>query len=298
MSGHMDIKLPKGSWKVGYVVIVGGTLYYYKLLTDKEPKGKVDLKGTTINPEIKPGEKKKFAFAVEKDGKQEICGQSGSKDEKDKWVDALKHGTTLDPSEPPSREGIGEKKKQTVGMGMKKGIASATADSTVGKAIMKKIINDETTTLINALKALVTSETGSEKKAIEMEKDIVKLAVKAYILVDNKDIKGQQFLIADKPLREAFNLLVKVFNGRTRARKDRVIEALQKVEVFLKQAEKVITELLAPHLGGKNMMRLQSIFAQIANVKFLETVFYNEAVADELEKLIDAMDYYTQFHYT
>lgn len=46
------------------------------------------------------------------------------------------------------------------------------------------------------------------------------------------------------------------------------------------------------------MMKLASIFQTVANVKFLETVFYNESVSDELEKLIDAMDYYTQFHYT
>jgi len=183
-------------------------------------------------------------------------------------------------------------------MGMQKGIASATADSSVGKAIMKKIVNEETTTLINALKALVTVESGSEKKANELEKNIIKIAVKAYILVDNKYLKGEQFLVADKPLRDAFNLLVKVFNGRQRAKKERVVEALQKVEGFLKTAEKVITELLGSHIGGKNMMRLSSIFATVANVKFLETVFYNESVADELEKLIDAMDYYTQFHYT
>jgi len=92
--------------------------------------------------------------------------------------------------------------------------------------------------------------------------------------------------------------LVKVFNGRQKARKERVIEALQRVEVDLKKAETVITQLLAPHLGGKNMIRLTSIFQTVANVKFLETVFYNESVEQELEKLIDAMDYYTQFHYT
>lgn len=54
---------------------------------------------------------------------------------------------------------------------------------------MKKIVNEETTTLINALKALVTVESGSSKKADEMEANIVKIAVKAYILVDNKFLK-------------------------------------------------------------------------------------------------------------
>jgi len=224
--------------------------------------------------------------------------QVGTKNEKDSWVTNLQAATSLEACDAPSKDGSAKKKKQGVVMGMQKGVASATADSSVGKAIMKKIVNEETTTLINAMKALVTSESGSDKKAKELEENIIKIAVKAYILVDNKYLKGEQFLVADKPLRDAFNLLVKVFNGRQRAKKERVVEALQKVEVHLKQAEKVITDLLGPHLGGKNMMKLGSIFATVANVKFLESVFYNESVSDELEKLIDAMDYYTQFHYT
>jgi len=242
--------------------------------------------------------KKKFALDIQKDGKSEMSLQLGTKNEKDSWVSNLQAATTMDPCDAPSKDGSAKKKKQGVVMGMQKGVASATADSSVGKAIMKKIVNEETTTLINAMKALVTSESGSDKKAKELEENIIKIAVKAYILVDNKYLKGEQFLVADKPLRDAFNLLVKVFNGRQRAKKERVVEALQKVEVHLKQAEKVITDLLGPHLGGKNMMKLGSIFATVANVKFLESVFYNESVSDELEKLIDAMDYYTQFHYT
>jgi len=297
-SGYVDLKIGKSGFKVLYAIVVGGSLFYYKNITDATPKGNLDLKGYTINLECKPDNKKKVAFSIDKDGKAEMCVQVGTQNEKDTWVTSCKAGTSLDPCEAPNKDGTAKKKKQTVGMGMQKGLASATADSSVGKAIMKKIVNEETTTLINALKALVTTESGSEKKAKELEENIIKIAVKAYILVDNKYLKGEQFLVADKPLRDAFNLLVKVFNGRQRAKKERVVEALQKVEGFLKQAEKVITDLLGPHLGGKNMMKLGSIFATVANVKFLETVFYNDAVSEELEKLIDAMDYYTQFHYT
>jgi len=296
LSQYIDVKIAKGDWKVAYVVLVGGSLFYYKLITDPTPKGHFDLKGMTVGTETKPGDKKKFAFDLSKDGKVQFAGQVATQDVRTQWVNKLKTAVTLDPSEAPSKDGS-KKKKQGVSMGMQKAASSAVADSSVGKAIMKRIVNDETTTLINALKALVTIESGS-KKADEIEANIVKIAVKAYILVDNKYLKGEQFLVADKPLRDAFNLLVKVFNGRQRAKKERVIEALQKVEGYLKQAEKVITELLAPHMAGKNMMKLQMIFQTVANVKFLETVFYNESVSDELEKLIDAMDYYTQFHYT
>jgi len=297
LSQYIDVKIGKGDWKA-YAVLLGGSLFYYKLITDQIPKGHFDLKGWSVGTDTKPGDKKKFAFELkDKEGKIQFCGQVGSNDVKNEWLNALKTAVTLEASEAPNKEGV-KKKKQGVGLSMQKAASSSVADSGVGKAIMKKIVNEETTTLINALKALVTVESGSTKKADEMEANIIKIAVKAYILVDNKLVKGEQFLVADKPLRDAFNLLVKVFHGRQRAKKDRVIEALVKVEGHLKQAEKVITDLLGPHLGGKNMMKLASIFQTVANIKFLETVFYNDSVADELEKLIDAMDYYTQFHYT
>jgi hypothetical protein len=162
---------------------------------------------------------------------------------------------------------------------------------------MKSIVNEETTTLLNALKALVQAESGSSKKAEELEANIIKIAVKAFLLVENKDLKGSDFLKADAPLRTAFNLLVKVFNGRRRAKRERVIEALEKVEKELKEAERIIVELLSPHIQTKNMMRLTSVFSTVGNLKFLETIFYDDSIEDELEKLIDAMDYYTQFHY-
>jgi len=126
----------------------------------------------------------------------------------------------------------------------------------------------------------------------------LKIAVKSFLLVENKDLKGSDFLKADAPLRAAFNLLVKVFNGRRRAKRERVIEALEKVEKELLEAQRIIIELLSPHLKAKNMMCLTSIFSTIGNLKFLETIFYDDSIEEELEKLIDAMDYYTQFHYS
>jgi len=244
-----------------------------------------------------PSPRRKIPFPSRSIKKNSFEGSLSTPEDLAAWKVVLEAGAKLAPGTTPDRSGI-KKGKQGVIVSAKKSAASGAASSGVGKKVMKAIVNDETTTLINALKALVTVESGSSKKADELEKNIIKIAVKAYILVDNKDLKGEQFLVADKPLRDAFNLLVKVFNGRGRAKKERVVEALQRVEADLKKAEKVITDLLQPYLSGKNMFSLASIFSTVANLKFLETVFYNDSVESELEKLVDAMDYYTQFHYT
>jgi len=44
--------------------------------------------------------------------------------------------------------------------------------------------------------------------------------------------------VADKPLREAFELMVKVFNGRGRVKEEKIKEALGKVEELLKKSRR------------------------------------------------------------
>jgi len=295
-SGYIEMK--KGDWQAVFCVLVEGTFFFYKTATDPDPKGSFDLKDYNLVFDQEAKSKKKNTFSINNDKKCVFEGSLSTAEDLAAWKAVFEAAKSKPPTTAPDRSAIGKSSKQTLGMKTKKAAASKTANSAVGKKVMKAIVNDETTTLINALKALVTVESGSSKKADELEKNIIKIAVKAYILVDNKDIKGEQFLIADKPLRDAFNLLVKVFNGRGRAKKERVVEALVRVEADLKKAEKVITELLQPYISAQNMFRLTSIFSTVANLKFLETVFYNDSVESELEKLVDAMDYYTQFHYT
>jgi len=162
---------------------------------------------------------------------------------------------------------------------------------------MKAIVNEETTTLLNALKRIVKAESGSAKKADDLEKNVIKIAVKSFLLIEDGTLTADDFLVADKPLREAFELMVKVFHGRGKVKEEKIKEALGKVEELLKKAEEVITNLLAPHLTSKNMLKISSAFGCIADANFLVMVFLSPQLEPDLDKLIDAMEYYTQFHY-
>jgi len=221
-----------------------------------------------------------------------LVGACSNDKELDGWLNAIKKNLTLDPHPPPTFSG---KKKGVFGKMKSKSYSVTT--STLGKKIMKAIVNDETTTLLNAIKKIVKAESGSQKKADDLEKNILKIAVKSFVLVDNKKLLADDFLVADKPLRDAFELMVKVFNGRKRVKQDKIEEALRKVEASMKKAEEVITNLLAPHLTPKNMLRISSAFSCIADADFLIKAFKNEDLEDDLDKLVDAMEYYTQFHY-
>jgi len=244
---------------------------------------------------LKERKKKKFTFAIQKDADNQAFIGSCSETELKAWKVAIEESVNRERSDPPTV--VAQKKKQGVMKRVKKRAASKTATSVLGKKVMKAIVNEETTTLLNALKRIVKSESGSTKKAEDLEKNIIKIAVKSFLLIENKNLTADDFLVADKPLREAFELMVKVFNGRERVKEEKIKEALAKVEELLKKAEEVITNLLAPHLTAKNMLRISSAFGCIANADFLLIVFRNNQLEEDLDKLIDAMEYYTQFHY-
>jgi len=293
--GYVEMKVKKKEWKAVYCVVIGGSFYYYKNSTDSEPKGSVELNGHSIVSPVKVS-KKKHTFSIQKDDNQMFVGACSGEGELKGWKTAIEEALTREKSDPPTT--VAQKaKKQGVMKRAKKVAASKTATSVLGKKVMKAIVNEETTALLNALKHIVKAESGSSKKADELEKNILKIAVKSFLLIEDKILTADDFLIADKPLREAFELMVKVFNGRGRVREDKIKEALVKVETLLKKAEEVITNLLAPHLTAKNMLRISSAFGCIASVEFLMTVFKNDMLEEDLDKLIDAMEYYTQFHY-
>jgi len=162
---------------------------------------------------------------------------------------------------------------------------------------MKAIINEETATLLHALKNIIKKESGDPKRAEDLEKNIIKIAVKSYLLIEKGKLNAEEFLKADQSLRESFELLSKCYNQRGRANPESFMNALKKVESLLKQSEEIFTNILAPHLTTKNIYRISSAFGALADAKFLQRVFYDETLDEDLGKLIEAMDYYTQFHF-
>jgi hypothetical protein len=274
-----------------------GATHVLRALEDPEPTGSIALKRATIQEKPEGMEGKKFVIVLEYSEDKEksviFTGCLGSQSDFQEWVQALRKNKDLDEAAAPSKE---RRKKDSVMVRMKKRVAGNAATSPLGKKVVKSIINEETTALLNAMKRIVKKVDG-QKKAEELEKNIIKIAVKAFMLVENKKLNGDDFLAADAPLREAFELLIKCFNAKSRVQEHVLKDALKRVETIVKRAEQVITGLLAPHLTNKNMYRLQNTFGYLSNAEFLQKVFLDDTLDSEVEKLIDAMEYYTQFHY-
>ncbi len=255
----------------------------------------VHLKRATL-VEAPDVSEKKFVLQLlvaEGEDKSGYLASLGSQLEHTEWIAALKKNKEFEESEAPQRV---KRKKESVLNRAKKKMAGSAATSHLGKRVVKSIINEETTSLLSAMKRIVKKES-SQKKADEFEKNIIKIAVKSYLLIENKKLTGDDFLEVDAPLRESFELMIKCFNARGRVQQQVVLDALKKVEASIKKAEHILTGLLSAHLTNKNMFRLTQTFGYLGNAEFLNKVFNDPALEGEVEKLVDAMEYYTQFHY-
>ena len=64
-----------------------------------------------------------------------FVGAVGSQSDLEAWKKVFTEAFSKEPAEPLAQGGDGKKKKQTVGMKIKKGAASKTANSAVGKKV-------------------------------------------------------------------------------------------------------------------------------------------------------------------
>jgi len=257
------------------------------------------MAGSNLNEvEVLPSEKylERDCFVLrDKDGKDVFIGFITSQSNRDTWVRFLTEAREKEPK-PFVERTVTLSKKPSLVDRTKNKVVSKTATSAVGKKVMKAFVNEETTGLLTALKAIIKKEY-DVRKADDLEKNIIKIAVKSYLLIEKGKLDGDEFLRIDKPLRNAFDQLSRCYTDRYKISHENFVEELKAVERLLKEAEETLTNLLAPFLTPKNLFRISSVFGTISDYQFLETVFADQVLEEELDKLINAMEYYIQFHY-
>jgi hypothetical protein len=89
---------------------------------------------------------------------------------------------------------------------------SCLLTSHIGKRAIRTKAPKEVTELITAMKLLVEKESGSPKKANEIEALIFKLGVKIVYLTQKGDLNIGDVLIADEPIRKALDLFIRCRN--------------------------------------------------------------------------------------
>lgn len=288
-------KKQSNKWYSFYITIIGGSLHAYEDIEDEKPKVSIHFKEYTFSSKE---EGKDHAFSFKKDDTLIVFAADEEQDYQEclKVIEANKGKEPTSPLPKEKKKSRASKWAQKA----KKNVGVKIATSAVGKKALKSIAPEEMVNLIKALRVIADKETGDPKKGAIVEKNLFKLVVKAYFIVDSGKLKFEDFLDADKPLRQALNLLLKCYDHAKFARsvkQEQLKEKLIEVENFIKEAANTLKKLLSPHMKEKNVNRLDEVINIIGKADVLLKVFQDESISDEVSELMDAIERYTQFHF-
>lgn len=285
-------------WTVVYVNLIGGALHYYKDEEDAEPKETIELRNFKLNTEPREGTTKQYLISLANE-KFDYVFALEEESEWKQWVEAISKNMTKDPL-PPLKKEKAQGRAKSLAFRAKKNIAGKAATSSLGKKAIKAKAPEEVKNLLNAVKNIVERESQSQKKAKEIEKNVFKIGVKCYFLIDSNSITLEQLLAADKPLREGLELLSKCHDHAKYSRNpnvDLLREKLNEVQNSLNEAATILTKIVTPHMKEQNVLKIKETLNYLGNPDRLLKIFQDEALEDDLHELIAAADHYTQFHF-
>lgn len=289
-AGYLYLKTGKKKFKFTWMALSGSNLYSYKDAKAATPATVYELKDHTLEN----CDEREFAFVIKKpDGSAAVTLAGSSENDRESWGALFNANFSKDGLPPPDKQKL--KRKSSL-FRASKAIAGKAAVSGVGKAGMKQAIPEELKVLISALKKIV-GKVHNSRKADETEENLIKILLKVFFLEKNGDITMDDVLRADEPLREAFELLIEMRDYGYKMTKERVASQLKQVQVHLNSVEGILTELLAPHLSGHTIRRINTTFGLLASHDFLIVGWSDDAFEEERNLLTDAMLRYTSFHF-
>lgn len=156
----------------------------------------------------------------------------------------------------------------------------------------------ETQEIIKSLSVVVERVRGA-KAGVEVREELVHFLVSVGLQKDSKKIRFRDLAVADPPLREAFDLLCKLFNFYDNNPYNRDLTPhFQRVEELFSEVARLLDSVLGPHFSSQTeRQRLEKIFSVVGTAEFFEDCWANPDLEDELFELYNAMNLYTQFHY-
>lgn len=182
---------------------------------------------------------------------------------------------------------------------MRRSLAYSAGTSTLGRQAIIKYLPWETQNLIQALYRLVELDTGSKEAAYKLESTLMKFLVKLAIDHEGKRISYKDLLLADAPLREAFELLIKLFYycGETKTRNLR--PHFEQVERHFLEVVAIVRGILKRSVrwSPNELARLDKVVKVVGTADFLVRVWDHPEAEPPLLDLYDSMLKYTAFHY-
>jgi len=267
-----------------------------------EPKETFQLKGCEV---IETDQPISSSLEVRKGGKVVLLLLLQSQESRAEWVKALRGSLDKEPKPAPVRTTV---KKGTIRMRMKKAMAGRMAISGAGKMMAKAAVPEEVQRLINSLRVLLQTHIG-EQEALEVEDNIIKLYIKCFCLEEDGQLKLEEFLAMDLPMRQAFTSISKLRDQTVSRRADteRIMEeGIAKIRDHFRETETKLTTLLTPHLKPHTISKIGVIFKHVGNPVFLRKCIVApppgreqdyKFLEEEIDSLCSAMDKYLSIHY-
>jgi len=297
-TGHsQERKKFSQKWKYYYVNLIGGSLHYYKDVEDVEPKGTINLKELEFKKGEKEGSSHKFCFVL-KNSTLDYLFFTEEEADYNEWTEAIEKAMKKEPA-PPLKKEKRKTRAQELAYKIKKNVGGKAATSALGKKAIRAQAPEEVRNLIASLKKIIERESDG-KKAHEVEENIFKIGVKAYFLIDGGKCKWDDLLEADKPLRQALEILIKCHDHAKFSRNPSPVLLKEKFVIVQKNFEEAadkLTKVLSPLMKPANVARIKMTTDYIGNADRLLKIYLDEALNDPLQDLISAAEHYTQFHF-
>jgi hypothetical protein len=275
----------KDEWVKYYFKLFGGSLYFYEKEKAKKAKGLLQLKDIQV---AEANKEKKFLITLSAGGQTFTIAAPDQKSSTE-WANSFKANTN---KATVNLQLKGEASNSGILFKAKKNIAGKAASSGLGKTVMKKVIDDEIKQLLTCIKNIIAVEGGSKEYADKLERNTIKITVKAYFLWENKTIPIEEFLKIETPLKQALRILIAVFDHIEKVkdpsmRAGILDEKFTVVAVLLDTVKDSLVKLLSPHLSAKSMNRVQETFETIARRDFLLNSYNNESLRPDLTHAIN-----------
>eukprot|EP01119_Soliformovum_irregulare_P004003 TRINITY_DN15019_c0_g1_i1.p1 TRINITY_DN15019_c0_g1~~TRINITY_DN15019_c0_g1_i1.p1 ORF type:complete len:280 (+),score=60.48 TRINITY_DN15019_c0_g1_i1:900-1739(+) len=194
------------------------------------------------------------------------------------------------------------KKKKSDGLAfkIKKNAAGKVATTWLGKKALQTQIPDEVQNLMNSLYRIIEKDTGSSKKAKELENGLMLVGIHVYLLIEVGELQWNKLLRAERPIRAALDIMSSCYyhnrfslQSNDRYLQEKLIEAARS----LKEGIAEIINELSTSMKKKKLQPLRDFGDYIANPDRLFKIYKTEALDNDLDNLMSAGQHYSQFHY-
>ena len=201
--------------------------------------------------------------------------------EADAWRVALMANVGLDPTPIPIKTGA---KSSGLRMRIEKKLAGSAAVTRAGRAYLKGLLDKDSSAMrvFDVVRTVAAGMYG-QPKAVELEKDLLKLVVKAAVLDKHNRLDNDLVLSGLDPVVQF------CADFLTLARNPHDAERMNGLIGLAQQLEALGIAILDPHMTQSSMEKLRDIFAHLASPQILAALLQDPQYAGELAVVREEM---------